>query len=212
VSDPDSLLAEFVGILLGDGSLGIYTSHPHGRSKVQHRIKVTLNSEKDGEYAIHVCGLFERLLGSRPKMHKRKGESTLDLYLLGKGHLERLLDLGLVLSPKWGRARIPARFMQPPYDFDVLRGYMDTDGCVCAVMNNGSLYPRIEMKVSPSPMQGQLISILRLHGFDPRVVSMERGKVRIVLSGLDKLARWIRLIGFHNPRNAKAADRFHSPL
>ena len=58
----------------------------------------------------------------------------------------------------------------------VLRGYMDTDGCVVIFNNNGTKYPRLEMKVCPSPMQNQFIEILKKHHFEPRVNDI--GKVK----------------------------------
>ncbi len=204
----ESELAEFVGILLGDGSLGIYRSTPHGKEKFQHRIKITLNSEKDAEYSMYVANLFRLIFNKSPKITKRKGEKTLDLYLLGRAPLRFLLEQGLVLAPKWNRAVVPSRFLIPPLDKLVVRGYMDTDGCICVVNNNGIRYPRIEMKISPSPMQMQLIEILRNNGFEPQINKLERGKVRVVLAGRKNLKTWVSTIGFSNERNIKIADSF----
>ncbi|MEW6748210.1 MAG: hypothetical protein AB1295_00675 [Candidatus Micrarchaeota archaeon] len=204
----DKELAELIGILLGDGSLGIYTSNYCGKIRTQYRIKVTLNSEKDARYSIYVCNLFVKVFGRKPKTWKRPGEKTLDLYLLGKSSLSFLTELGMVLAPKWGRARIPERFLEVPLDRYVLRGYMDTDGCVCAVNNNGIRYPRIEMKICPSPMQGQLIRAMLRNGFRPQINSLERGKIRVVLAGLKNLALWSRGVGFSNERNLSMAKSF----
>jgi len=89
---------------------------------------------------------------------------------------------------------------------------MDTDGCVCAVNNNGTRYPRIEMKISPAPMQSQLIGILRRNGFKPQINKMEKGKARVALSGLKKLALWKNEIGFSNQRNELVARSFLNRL
>lgn len=207
----DNEFAELVGILLGDGSIGIYKSWPEGREKTQYRIKVTLNSEKDFQYAKHVAALFLSVFHKMPIIRKRKAEKALDIYILGKQSVYFLLRQGLALSPKWGRAIVPERFLRPPLDKLVLRGYMDTDGCVCAVNNNGIRYPRIEMKISPAPMQHQLIGILRRNGFVPQINRIERGKVRIALSGLKNLALWEKEIGFSNERNKLVALSFLKP-
>ncbi|MCI0503882.1 hypothetical protein L0Y65_04170 [Candidatus Micrarchaeota archaeon] len=201
-------LAELVGILLGDGSLGIYKSRPNGKTKLQHRIKISLNSEKDAEYANYISSLFAVIFHKRPTLRKRKESNTLDLYLLGREHLEFLVSEGLVLAPKWQRAVIPARFLAPPLDLLVLRGYMDTDGCIAAVNNNGIRYPRIEMKISPAPMQGQLMGIMGRNGFRPQINRLERGKVRVVLAGNENLARWNATVGFSNERNLRVARSF----
>lgn len=107
-----------------------------------------------------------------------------------------------------GPCNIPERFIGEDYSRFVLRGYMDTDGCICAVNNNGNRYPRIEMKISPSPMQGQLIELPVRNGFRPQVSRLDRGKVRVTLAGLENLERWNQRIGFSNPRNQMVADSF----
>lgn len=207
----DEALAEFVGILLGDGNIGIYTSTVKGKIKTQYRIKITLNSIKDKEYSIYVVGLIKTIFGKEPKLNPRKNVNAVDVYILGKKYLDVLTGIGLVLAPKWGRAIIPARFMVSGSDLLILRGYLDTDGCISCVNNNGIRYPRLEMKICPSPMQDQLISILSKYGLDPQVNKLEKGKVRVCLAGVPKLKKWAKLIGFSNPRNQKIADSFLSP-
>ncbi|MFH0884084.1 MAG: hypothetical protein V1861_00045 [Candidatus Micrarchaeota archaeon] len=200
--------AELIGILLGDGSLGIYSSKPNGITKTQYRIKVTVNSEKDARYSVYISNLFFEVFGANPLIRKRKECRALDICLFGRKHLELLTREGLVLAPKWQRAVIPSRFLNPPLDRLVLRGYMDTDGCIAAVDNNGIRYPRIEMKISPSPMQGQLIEILKRNGFRPQINRLERGKVRVALSGMANLAKWSEDIGYSNERNLWVARSF----
>jgi len=128
--------------------------------------------------------------------------------MLGSDPLQFLLDQGMVLAPKWGRAVVPERFMEPPLDKLVIRGYMDTDGCIAVVNNNGIRYPRIEMKICPSPMQKQLIQILEQNGFEPQINRLERGKARVVLAGLRNLWKWNESIGFSNSRNIRVAESF----
>ena len=204
----DKKLAEFVGIMFGDGSLGIYRSVVNNKEKTQYRIKISLNSIKDLKYSEYVSKLVERIFNKTLIIRKRKGENTVDIYLLGKKHTHFLLNIGLVLAPKWNRAVIPKKFMESSLSKFVLRGYMDTDGCVCNVNNNGVRYPRIEMKICPSPMQVQLINILRFHGFEPKIYSIEKGKIRVVLHGVKNLRKWCEIIGFSNERNIKIASRF----
>ena len=206
----DDALAEFVGILLGDGNIGIYNFTVKGRIKTQYRIKITLNSIKDKECSIYVVGLIKTIFGKDPKVNFRKNVNAVDIYLLGKKYLDVLTELGLVLAPKLGRARIPKRFMVSGSDLLILRGYLDTDRCISCVNNNGIRYPRLEMKICPSPMQDQLISILSKYGLNQQVNKLEKGKVRVCLAGIPKLRKWTQLIGFSNPRNQKIANSFLS--
>lgn len=202
--------AELTGILMGDGSIGIYSSQANNKTKTQYRIKVTLNSIKDLSYSYYVSNLFSIVFGKSPKIYFRKNENTLDLCLFGKKFVDLLISEGFYLSPKWERSIIPLSVFNYSLGIFVLRGYMDTDGCVCRVNNNGKLYPRIEMKICPSPMQDQIIHLLRLYGFNPQISLLDRGKVRVTLAGVKNLKNWSSIIGFSNPRNSKIAEFFLS--
>ena len=83
----------------------------------------------------------------------------------------------------------------------VLRGYFDTDGSVVITNNNGTLYPRLEMKISPSPMQQQFIDILEQFNFRFGVYDIGKGKVRIQMNGLECLNNWFTTIGFSNRKH-----------
>ena len=200
--------AELIGILLGGGSIGIYVCKSAGKTNTQYRVKVTLDSEKDAEYVSYVRDLMARVLGCLPLVRKRKGEQAVDLCVYGQPSVSALLAAGLVLSPKWERARIPEKFTQPEFRQRVLSGYIDTDGCVAIVNNHGKPYPRVEFKISPSPMQSQLIQCLEKEGLTPQVSRLEKGKVRVTLAGRPKLAKWWKLIGSSNPKNIRAAKPF----
>ncbi len=202
--------AELAGIIMGDGSIGIYSSLVYGKVKTQYRIKVTLNSIKDLVYSKYVSDLLLSIFGKSPRIYFRKKENTLDICLFGKVFVELLISEGFSLSPKWSRSIIPNSLLSPSLGLFVLRGYMDTDGCVCRVKNNGKLYPRIELKICPSPMQNQLISLMRLYGFTPQVSLLDRGKVRVTLAGFKNLTKWFSVVGSSNPRNLEVA-RFFLP-
>ena len=92
----------------------------------------------------------------------------------------------------------------------VLRGYFDTDGSVVLTNNNGTLYPRLEMKISPSPMQRQLQILLNKYDFHYQTHNIGKGKVRIQMNGKNALRKWSTLIGFSNLKHRrKAATILH---
>lgn len=202
----DEKLAELIGIILGDGSIGIYNRK--ARTCKQFRLKITLNSEKDLKYSKYVSRIIYDTLNVKPKIYFRKNEKTLDIIITNKIIVKKLLEIGLKKSPKWKTATIPKEFRKDKLALRVLRGYMDTDGCISVFNNNGILYPRIEMKICPSPMQKQIIKILENNKFDARVNDIGKGKKRVMLAGRKKLAKWKKLIGFSNERNINVANRF----
>ncbi len=122
--------------------------------------------------------------------------------------LQFLQNVGFVLAPKWKRAIIPSCFLRPELELFVVRGYFDTDGSVVITNNNGTIYPRLEMKISPSPMQAQFIDILKRNNFHFGVYDIGRGKVRIQLNGIQQLKKWYEKIGFSNHRHLEKAKKF----
>ncbi len=204
----DENLAEFVGVLLGDGSIGVYDCKANGKIKKQYRVKITLNSEDDAEYALYLEKQIFHLFCVKPLLRKRKGEKAIDLLIFNKRIVNFLLDMGMEKAPKWNRATVPNKFLHPTHAPSLLRGYVDTDGCVTIANNNGTRYPRIEMKICPSPMQNQLVSALVILGFKPRIHAIGKGKVRVVLAGLGNLKKWMKVVGFSNPKNIRRAESF----
>ncbi|VVB81103.1 LAGLIDADG-like domain protein [uncultured archaeon] len=200
--------AEFAGILLGDGHIASYiTNHTNNRVQVTNIIKITLDSREE-QYAQYVKDLMTGLFGKTPKLEKRDGENTVDIRFSGLNNVQFLQSIGFVLAPKWKRAIIPPCFLRPELELFVIRGYFDTDGSVVITNNNGTIYPRLEMKVSPSPMQPQFIEILRRHNFHFGVYQIGKGKIRIQLNGKEPLKKWYKEIGFSNHRHLEKAKKF----
>ena len=198
-------LAEFIGILLGDGSICIKNVN----SKCHNRLKITLDSNSDKEYINYVSNLIEDLFKIKPHIKKRSNENAVDIFVFNKQIITFLIDeVGLQLSPKWNRAIVPIAFLKDDTDLLVIRGYFDTDGALVTANNNGTIYPRLEMKVCPSPMQNQFIEILNKHKFNFGAYNIGKGKIRIQLNGKTQLKKWIESVGFSNQKNIAKIERF----
>ncbi|MBI2672707.1 hypothetical protein HYX19_00445 [Candidatus Woesearchaeota archaeon] len=198
-------LAEFIGILLGDGSICIKNVN----SKCHNRLKITLDSNSDKEYINYVSNLIEFLFNVKPHIKKRNNENAVDIFVFNKELISFLVnEVGLQLSPKWNKAIVPNTFMRDNLDLLVIRGYFDTDGALVTTNNNGTIYPRLEMKVCPSPMQSQFIRILQKYNFKFGAYQIGKGKVRIQLNGKRQLESWINLVGFSNQKNSDKIKRF----
>ncbi len=194
--------AELVGILLGDGSLGIYESEKYS---TYYAVKISFDS-REQDYTKYVKNLLIETLNEKPIQKKCKDSNGLDLFIFKKDIVLMLLKFGLKKAPKWERANIPSVFLNKKYGRYILRGYCDTDGTVALTNNNGYLYPRVEMKVSPSPMQKQLLYLLGLYSFHYGAYQIGKGKIRIQLNGRKLLQKWKKEIGFSNIKHKKKAD------
>jgi len=195
-------LAEFVGILLGDGSIGIYECKSEHRVSLQYKLQISTNSIDDLEYISYLENIIQDLFGLKPKKFFRKGENTCDIRIFYRDVIKFVLnDMGMVVSPKWNRAKIPDFCMNNDLELMVLRGYFDTDGCVTVTNNNGTSYPQFEMKVCPSPMQNQFLTILKRRGFRFQLSDIGKGKIRIRLNGKKQTEKWIKEVGSSNPKH-----------
>jgi hypothetical protein len=195
--------AEFIGILLGDGSISIY-------KKINHqRIKISLDSNVDKDYSKYVSKLITSLFNEKPIIKKRKNENTLDLFLFKREIIHFLInEIGMQLSPKYKRAIIPDKFLSAELANSVLKGYFDTDGSVAITKNNGTKYPRIEMKICNSPMQDQFISILTKTKIRFGTYSLDKGAVRIQINGKKQLYKWMESVGSNNPKHIDKIKMF----
>ena len=205
----DKKFAEFVGIMLGDGSIGRYKCKYKNGIKIQYQVKVTLDS-RNKEYINHVKDLMNYLFGFEPKVNYKKNENTADIRIFRKEIFNFLVDKAeLRKSPKWMRAIVPS-YLNDDNKIHLLRGIFDTDGSVVITKNNGTLYPRLELKMSPAPMQSQIINIVKQLGFKFKVQKLDRGKIRIRINGKKELQKWMGLIGTNNYLYYQKAKKFYS--
>ena len=201
-------VAEFIGIMLGDGSIGIYDTKAGDKIKKHHVVKVSLDS-RNGQYIDHVSNLMGEVLNVEPGIHFKKKENAVDICTFRKEKVFYALnEIGLKISPKWNRMEVPKKFMKEELYPHILKGLFDTDGSVTIFNNNGIIYPRIEIKICPSPAQKQFIDILDQFDFNYKIQNLDKGKIRIRISGVRELRKWFDLIGSSNQNHIDRANQF----
>ncbi|MBU2539591.1 LAGLIDADG family homing endonuclease [Patescibacteria group bacterium] len=126
ISEPKNSinLAEFIGIMLGDGGVS---------SKTQAAI--TLHKEDSKEYILFVCDLIKNLFSISPVVyysdhgsHKNVGRIT----IFSTSFIDFLLAKGLKIGNKVRQQVDVPRWIKVNKNFSkhCLRGLIDTDGCV----------------------------------------------------------------------------------
>lgn len=201
-------LAEFIGIMLGDGSIGIYDTKAGNKIKKHRVVKVTLDS-KNKQYIDYVFNLIKDVLKVEPRIHYKKKENAVDIRTFKINTFKYLTeDIGLKISPKWNKMEIPKKYMKEEFYSHVLKGLFDTDGSITIFNNNGIIYPRIEIKICPSPAQKQFIEIVSSLGFKYKIQNLDKGKIRIRISGVKELRKWFNLIGSSNELHIKKTKQF----
>lgn len=177
-------LAEFFGIMLGDGH-------------ISHFQTVVSLGTKEEEYAFYVKNLIKKIFGAFPKISIRKTEYR-DVYLGSTEVTKWLKREGLVSNkvllqvgiPKWIRSK--NIFMER-----FIRGFFDTDGSVYGL--------KFGMQISftnySRPILESLHSMLFALGYKPSEISSNK----IYLTRVSDVKRFFRKMC---PKNQKHQKRF----
>ena len=196
------LLAEEVGLHLGDGSMNYYNN------KGLYQLRGHIIDDQE-HYQLRIKWIYKKLFNIDLNLRKMPSCGVYGFQIWSNELVkfkEEFLGLPLGKKIEFG---IPKEIIDNlGFSKSFLRGYFDTDGCVVRTNNNGTIYPRLEMKISPSPMQEQFIAILKDMSFNFGVYDIGKGKVRIQINGKKGLKQWSDMIGFSNKKHKDKCHKF----
>ena len=184
-------LAEFIGVMLGDGGISKY------------KITITL-SNAETEYISYVSKLIYELFDVMPKVYKLKGHEAVDIVVQRKQLVDFCLELGLVLGNKI-KQEIDIPFWikeNKVFSIACLRGLVDTDGCffIHKYLVNGKKYSYMKISFTSAslPLVSSTAKTLVSLGFNIRI-SKNHKDIRIE----DKkyVDKYIKNIGSHNKKH-----------
>jgi stage V sporulation protein R len=112
-------LAELLGALTGDGSIGVISQ--------ENALYVTVD-KKLGKYVDHISSLFLRVFGNEPAVYEK--DAAFIVQLNSKLAVDFVDYLGLTKGCTYKSKRVPAAIWQSSQEFRAayLRGLFDTDG------------------------------------------------------------------------------------
>lgn len=189
-------LAEYVGIMLGDG--GITSS----------QCTVTLNSIADSDYAKFVCDLAYKLFGEKPKIYKKKDCNAVTLYYNGSALVRYFCSIGLKVGNKVKQqVGVPDWVKNSSsYRIACLRGLMDTDGGVFihkyTVNGKKYRYKKICFSNRSMPLLVFVMETLSQLGFNPKIIDRVENK-KVWLYNENEVSRYLNTVGSHNLRLMK---------
>ncbi len=206
---PDEMsceLAEFIGILTGDGYINYYPSNE------LYVIEISGNKISDKDYLEnYVSILIKKLFNISPKIYYAKEQNTMYLRILSKGLFNYLTLLGFSNGRK-GQIGI-SQVIKNNKNFtrEFVKGLADTDFSL-KLMNKPSkkskYYPIIALRVKSKKLVFEVGSFLKEEGFNVNIIEDEilvdkRGynntiSSSIILSGRKNLAKWMFEISFRN--------------
>lgn len=189
-------LAEYVGIMLGDGCI------------TPGQCNITLNSVADREYVHFVSQLEKKLFGEEPKLYKRKDSKALVLYYNSRFIIRYLISIGLKIGNKV-RQQVDAPDWiknNPPYRIACVRGLMDTDGGVFLhrykVNGKDYFYKKICFSNKSVPLLTFIKKTLEELGFTPKLVNNVVNK-QVWLYNNMEVMDYLEKVGSSNPRLLK---------
>ena len=112
-------LAEFIGIVLGDGGI------------TKRQVVITVHKKDDEEYSRYIKNLIYEIFGEFPSLVKRKSENVINITVSRTLLVTYLLSIGLHCGNKvYQQVDVP-EWIKENRDFKIacVRGLLDTDGC-----------------------------------------------------------------------------------
>jgi hypothetical protein len=187
-------LAEFVGIMLGDGGITPY------------QVTITIDSENDREYIHYIVWLAESLFRVPASASPRRSCRATDIKI-SRTALVRFCNifLGLPIGNKLKQGlNIPSWIMEnAEYQKACIRGLIDTDGCIFFEQHviNGKVYryPRLNLR-SASP--ALLLSVQKIfHNFG--LSGIMRSDRSLQLESKKDIAAYFEQVGTSNPKHRR---------
>lgn len=185
-------LAEFIGIMLGDGGMTGY------------QVKISFNKVLDAEYADYVARLLTNLFGVIPGRVIDKEDNAMDLVVSRAELVEALESFGLKRGHKIRNQVDVPDWIWPRSEYRVacLRGLMDTDGCVFyhRYRVNGKMYGYIKLCFTSycRPLLNSAKKLFESLSLFPTVHRYDGH--RLYLHDTMAARRYFKLVGTSNPR------------
>lgn len=183
-------LAEFVGIMLGDGGITF------------EQCTITLNGEADANYILFIKVFLNTLFGVAPKLFKHKHDKAVVIYYYGVALVAYLKGLGLKPGNKVKQQVDVPEWIKNDKEYSIacLRGLMDTDGGV--FLHNYKIhgkeysYKKICFTNKSVPLLAFVFNTLQRLKFTPKYIANKR----IWLYDQNDVLRYNAVVGTHNSR------------
>lgn len=192
-------LAEFVGIMMGDGGI------------TKNQLKITIHSKDDRDYSRFIKNLVEKLFDVPISVFYHKDKLAMDL-MVSRTELVRFCNetLGLKIGNKLKQGLDIPDWIKQSREFqkECMRGLMDTDGCIFNECHNIKgkkyCYPRLAFTSYSEALCLSVFEIFENLGFQPKI----RIRRNVQLEKKEDILGYFRIIGTNNPKHQKRFKSF----
>lgn len=188
-------LAEFVGIMLGDGGI------------TKNQLRVTLHCIDDIEYSEYVMNLFVKLFGVMPSKYKKKDCQVFNIEI---SRVELVKFCAEILGLKVGnkvkqQVDIPEWIRnKKQYKISCLRGLIDTDGCLIVhkykSKNKIYVYKKIGFTSRSYPLLKSVHEMLREIGIKNRIMKNNQD---IRIEAVSEVEKYFKIVNSNNAKHLK---------
>ena len=184
-------LAEFMGIMIGDGSVGTYQA------------SVSLNAVTDEQYSYFVVELIEKLFAIKPSLQHRIASNCTVIVISSIELTEQLQRYGL---PKGDKIRaaidIPSWILKnPALTAACLRGIFDTDGSIFLerhrIKDSPYAYPRMAFVSASPPLVESIHKGLTTLG----IYATRRGQRKVTIERFTDIDKYFKIVSSSNPKH-----------
>lgn len=198
IPSKNKLLAEFIGILFGDGNISTYN------------IGITLSLEEK-EYIKYVCNIIQKLFGVLPKVFRRKSSKAVSIIVNRKLLVNFCREVGFEIGNKVKHQVDMPIWIKENKTFarECIRGLFDTDGCFFLhnyiIREKKYSYFKIAFTNASKPLVLSVAKTLINSGFNVRI-SKNHKDVRI--EDTHSVIKYINEIGSHNQKHLQKIRRW----
>ena len=191
-------LAEFVGIMMGDGGI------------TNRQIIVTLNRKTDKLYSVFVRNLIKELFEVKASMNVRKKESVVNITVSRIRLVSFCKSIGLKVGNKLKQNLDIPIWVKKDKSFKIpcLRGLVDTDGCFFVerhkINKKRYNYPRLSFVSYSKRLRTSVFKILKELEFSPKI----RNDRSVQLENIKDIKKYFSLVGADNPKHRKRFKSF----
>ena len=206
-------LAELIGIIIGDGSTGIYK----GKGYIHYEIRFYGHKNEDFEYyKNNVNKLFKKLFNVNLKIRNYKSQGNTSFITIDSKAIVFFLSkiLKIPTGQKSSITKIPNYIKTSSIEIKTafMKGLADTDASLTFKKKHKDkhYYPIISLNQKSEKMIKDVDKMLKIFGFHTytqyNIIKKDsRGfntkSHSIYLSGKKNLENWMNLIGFNNPKH-----------
>lgn len=191
-------LAEFVGIMIGDGGI------------TQNQIKITLNNKTDKVYSDFVKNLIKKLFKVKLSSWVDKNDSTINIIVSRVRLVKFCKSIGLKIGNKLKQNLDIPEWVKnsKSFRYSCTRGLLDTDGCLfneCHRINNKKYcYPRLAFTSYSKKLCSSVFKIFQGMGFSPKI----RNNRNVQIENRKDILRYFQLVSTHNLHHRKRFKSF----